>query len=187
MPVRLSTIVGFVLIAFACTSQVSADWFFGFFSSIARDVKRRQCWPEPFTHPDRVAARAPYVTMVSNGWRRQNMLGEYHFESGTGQLNEAGKVRVRWILTAGPEQYRSIYVHRAETDQETSARIASVMRLAATISPKDLPPVIPTSISDQGWPADSVDAIGRKWRATMPPPRLPAPASSSTSSGTGAT
>lgn len=187
MPVRLYTVVGFVLIAFASASQVSAGWFCDIFNSIARDVKRRQCWPEPFLRPDRVAARAPYVTMVANGWRRQNMLGEYHFKPSTGQLTEAGRIRVRWILTAGPQQHRFIYVHRARTKQETSARIASVMQLAGKISPKNMPPVMATSISDQGWPAEEIEAISRKWRKTIPAPRLPPPASANTSAGTGAT
>jgi hypothetical protein len=173
MPVRLFTVVGFVLIAFASATQVSADWFFGIFNSIARDVKRRQCWPDPFLGPDRATVRAPYATMVANGWQRQNMLGEYHFESGTGQLTEAGRLKVRWILTAGPQQHRIVYVHRADADEETSARMAAVFRLASQITPKDLPSVLPTSISDEGWRADQVDLIGRKFQATTPPPRLP--------------
>ena len=186
MPVRLYTVVGFVLIAFASATQVSADWFFGIFDSIARDVKRRQCWPDPFVCPDRAAARAPYATMVANGWQRQNMLGEYHFESGTGQLTEAGRLKLRWILTAAPQQHRGVWVHRAMTEEETAARMAAVFRLASQITPNDLPSVQPTSISDEGWPADQVDLIGRKFQSSTPPPRLPAPTSSSTSSGTAA-
>ena len=73
--------------------------------------------------------------MVANGWRRQNMLGEFHFEPATGQLTEAGRLKVRWILTACPEQHRLIYVHTAERDEETSARIAAVQQLAAQIRP----------------------------------------------------
>jgi hypothetical protein len=185
MPARLFAVVGFVLIAFGSATQVSADWFFGIFDGIAREVKRRQCWPEPFVHADRAAARAPYAVMVANGWQRQNMLGEYHFEPATGQLTEAGKLKLRWILTAAPPQHRGVWVHRANSDEETTARMAAVYRLASQISPSDLPSVQPTSISDDGWPADQVEMIGRKFQATTPPPRLPAPASSSTGSGTG--
>jgi hypothetical protein len=185
MPARLFAVVGFVLIGFGTATQVSADWFCGIFNGIAREVKRRQCWPEPFVGPDRAAARAPYAVMVANGWQRQNMLGEYHFEAGTGQLTEAGKLKLRWILTAAPQQHRGVFVHRANTDEETMARMAAVYRLASQIAPNDLPSVQPTSISDDGWPADQVEMIGRKFQATTPPPRLPAPASSSTSSGTG--
>ena len=123
--------------------------------------------------------------MVANGWQRQNMLGEYHFESGTGQLTEAGALKVRWILTAGPQQHRIVYVHRAGTDEETTARMAAVFRLASQTTPKDLPSVLPTSISDQGWPADRVDLIGRKFQASTPPPRLPAATPGTTTAGNG--
>ncbi len=177
MPARFLSVVGFILITLVSATQVSAELLCEVFNSIARDVKRRQCWPEPFTGPDRAVTRAPFMVQVANGWRRQNMLGEFHFERGTGQLTEAGRLKVRWILTAGPQQHRLIYVHTAEKDEETSIRIAAVQQLAAQIAPNDLPPVLPTSISDEGWPADEVDLIGRKFQATTPPPRLPAPTS----------
>jgi hypothetical protein len=184
MPARMLSVAGFVLIALGSATQVSADWCFGIFNSLATDVKRRQCWPDPFEGPDRATVRAPCATMVANGWRRQNMLGEYHFEPGTGQLTEAGRLKVRWILTSGPQQHRLIYVHVAEGNEETSARIAAVQQCAAQIAPHDLPPVLPTSISDEGWPADRVDLIGRKFQAATPPPRLP-PSSGTSGSGNG--
>jgi hypothetical protein len=174
MPARFLGIVGFFLVSLGCASQVSADLISSFFNSIAKDVKRRQCWPAPFAAADRVAVRAPFALMVNNGWRRQNMLGEFHFEQGTGQLTEAGRLRVRWILTAGPEQHRLIYVHTADNDSETSARMAAVQQLASQISPYRLPPVQATSIPDEGWPASQVDAIDRKYMSTQPTPRLPA-------------
>jgi len=185
MPARSLSVVGFVLIALGSVTQVSADYCGDLFSSIARDVKRRQCWPDPFACPDRATVRAPFVTMVANGWRRQNMLGEFHFEAATGQLTEAGRLKVRWILTTGPQQHRLIYVHMANTNEETSARIAAVRQWATQIAPNDLPPVLPTSISDDGWPADQVDLIGRKFQATTPPPRLPATTSNGGSGGSG--
>jgi len=173
MPVRFLTILGFVLIAVGSVSQASANWFCDFCDDVARDIKRRQCWPDPFVYPDRVATRMPFATMVNNGWRRQNMLGKFHFEPNTGNLNEAGRRKVRWILVSGPAQHRFVYVHIADTNEETAARIAAVEQLAHKITPNDVPPVLSTSISDQGWPADQVDLIGRKFRSSTPDPRLP--------------
>jgi uncharacterized membrane protein YgcG len=178
MPARFVGVVGFVLISLGCASQASADLFTSFFCSIAKDIKRRQCWPAPFVAEDRVAVRTPFSTMVANGWRRQNMLGDFHFEQGTGQLTEAGRLKVRWILTTGPEQHRLIYVHAADNDQETSARIVAVEQLASQISPTNLPPVQATSIADDGWSASQVDAIERKYSGSQPSPRL-SPAGSS--------
>lgn len=167
-------ILGVLLMAMGFASQASADWCFGIFDSIARDTKRRQCWPEPFVAPDRGAVRAPFCTMVSNGWRRQNMLGEFHFEPGTGKLTEAGQMKVRWIVTAAPQQHRFIYVHTGMSREETAARSAAVHELTMQIAPENMPPILTTSIPDDGWPADQVDLIGRKFQATTPPPRLPA-------------
>jgi hypothetical protein len=174
MPARLLSVVGMALIALGFASQVSAEILCEACNSIARDVKRRQCWPEPFVEADRATVRSPFVTQVANGWRRQNMLGEFHFEAGSGQLTEAGRLKVRWILTAGPSQHRLIYVHTAEKDEETSARIAAVQQLAVQIMPNDMPPVMPTSISDEGWPADQVDLISRKFQSKgIPQLKLP--------------
>ena len=189
MSARFLSIVGFALIALGCATQVSAEILCEAVNSIARDVKRRQCWPEPFDGLDRATVRAPFVIQVANGWQRQNMLGEFHFEPGSGQLTEAGRLKVRWILTAGPQQHRLLYVHTADQVEETSARIAAVQKLAGQITPNNMPPVMPTSISDEGWPADQVDLIGRKFREKGIPqldlPGLPHGDSGSGSSGGG--
>lgn len=181
MQVRFFGIVGFVLIALGCTSQASAEC--GVVKSIVTDVKRRQCWPEPFTTPDRVATRAPFATMVSNGWRRQNMLGDIYFAPNSSELTDAGRLKVRWILVNAPKQHRLVYVHAAASDEITNARIAAVVQLANQISPNDVPPVLPTTIADDGWPAAEVGAIGRKYMESIPKPRLSVPSGSSSGSG----
>jgi hypothetical protein len=183
MTARFLSVVGFVLIAVGFSAQVSAEILCETFNSIARDVKRRQCWPDPFVGADRATVRAPFAIQVSNGWRKQNMLGEFHFEQGNGQLTEAGRLKVRWIVTVCPQQHRLIYVHTALSNEETSARIAAVQQLAAQIAPNEAPPVMTTSIPDDGWPADQVDMIGRKFRSSTPAPRLPPPSYGSSSGG----
>jgi len=185
MPARLILVVGWALIALGSATAVSADLLCDTFNCLARDVKRRNCWPEPFTAGDRATVRAPFAIQVANGWRRQNMLGEFHFEPATGQLNEAGRLKVRWILTVCPLQHRLIYVHTAERDEETAARLAAVQQLASQLAPTNVPPVMPTSIADDGWPADEVDLIGRKFQSTTPAPRLPSTGSGGGSSGGG--
>jgi hypothetical protein len=184
MPARLLGVVGFVLISLASASQVSADFCFGIFNGMAKDTKRRNCWPEPFVNADRAAARAPFAIMVANGWRRQNMLGEAHFDQSTGQLTEAGRLKVRWILTVGPQQHRIIYVHSANTEEETAARLAAVQQVAGQIAPANMPPVLATNIADDGWPANEADIINRKYIESMPNPRL-APRTTSGSGGGG--
>ena len=174
MPARLLPAVGFVWIVLGSAAPVVADPLGDVVHSVPQDTKRRNCWPEPFISCDRASVRSPFVVQVANGWRRQNMLGEFHFEPGTGQFNEAGRLKVRWILTTGPQQHRLIYVHVAEKDEETTARLAAVQQLAVQIAPNDVPPIMPTTIADDDSPADRADAIGRKFQSSMPPPRLPA-------------
>jgi hypothetical protein len=183
MPTRFLAIVGLALITLGFAVQASAEIICGIVHSIVQDTKREQCWPKPFMGPDRATVREPFIIQVNNGWRRQNMLGEYHFEAGTGQLTEAGRLKVRWILTACPQQHRQIYVHIADADEETTARVASVQKLASRIAPNTLTPIMTTTISEEGWPADQVDLIDRKFQATTPAPRLPAKTDNSGSGG----
>jgi hypothetical protein len=177
----------FIFVVVTLTAlPLSADWLCDFCNSVARDTKRRNCWPAPFICPDRQAVRAPFAIMVNNGWRRQNMLGDFYFEPTTGQLTEAGKLKIRWIVIEAPEQHREIYVHIGQTIEETQARMAAATAEAASLAPQgQVPPVMQTSISDGGTPADRVDLIERKYQTSMPNPRLPAPANQSGSGGMG--
>ena len=180
--VRLSAVA---CIAVVVASPAKADWndncVAQFFNSIARDVKRRQCWPKPFTCPDRQAVRAPFATMVSNGWRRQNLIDDYHFDPQTGELTEAGRMKVRWVLREAPEQHRILYVHCGENVQETTARLDVVRQHAVTILPHgQLPIIMETDIPSGGWSAATIDAVGRKYLESVPLPVLPPPTGSST-------
>jgi len=154
----------FVLLTLIVASTAAAAMAEGICGCLANEVRQRQCWPEPYLSADRAVATAPFAIQVANGWRKQNMLGEYHFQQGTGQLTEAGRLKVRWILQTGPKQHRLLYVHSAGTPEETDARIAAVEQLASRLAPGDVPPILSTTIADDGWPADQVDAIGRQFR-----------------------
>ena len=175
-------IAAIALAALACAAPARAGWFSSmvqgaknFGSSVARDTKRRSCWPEPFVKPDRYDARAPFAQMVSNGWRRQNLLAPHHFVDRESELTEAGRMKVRWILTEAPRQHRTIYVHKATDPELTAARIDNVQQLAAEVLPRGtLPLVVETSIPIYGWPAARADMIGRKFEGSTPDPRLPA-------------
>jgi hypothetical protein len=166
-----------LLVGLACVVPAEAE---DFFQGIARDVKRRNCWPEPFTGPDRQATREPFAIIVANGWQQQNLVSGYHFQ-GEGQLNEAGRLKVQWVLNEAPEQHRVIFVRRGANPQETAARIAAVQQcLAQSSYPGDPPvPILESRRSDDGWPADRVDAVGRKFQAATPDPKLPATTQSS--------
>lgn len=154
-----------------------------FWDSVVIDFQRNNCWPEPFVRPDRLSVRAPFVLMVNNGWRRQNMLADYHFEEGTNNLNEAGKLKIRWIMTEAPRHHRTIYVRRADTPETTAERLALVEQSAAQyVREGEHPMVLETTLDASGWPATRVDMIDRRWLDSTPDPRLPATQTGSSSS-----
>jgi hypothetical protein len=153
--------------------------------SVARDFKRRNCWPKPFLCPDRQAVREPFAIMVSNGWQRQNLLGDYYFETGTGQLTESGRLRVLWVLNEAPEQHRVIAVHRGSAPEETAARMAAVQQMVAQnlLAGQAPPSLVETSMSDAGWPANQAELLDRKFMAAIPDPKLPAATTGGGSNG----
>jgi len=154
-------------------AQQCSAWH-AFWQSVARDWRRNNCWPEAFLGPDRLAVRAPFVVMVENGWRRQNLLSNHHFEEEATTLNQAGKLKVRWIMTQAPKQHRTIYVRRADAPEDTAARIAGVQEYGVQFAEDgQLPEVRETNLDTTGWPAAEVDMIHRKAVDTAPDPRLP--------------
>jgi uncharacterized membrane protein YgcG len=139
----------------------------------ALTFQRVNKWPQPWICPDRESVRAPMAVMAANGWRRQNMLTDFHFNDNN-EVTEAGELLVRWVLTEAPRARRVIYVHCGTTTQDTATRIAAVAKAAQKVSPgQPLPPILETNISDAGWPAREVEIITRRFYATTPDPRLP--------------
>src|SRR3990172_3467854 len=112
----------------AVATPAKAQWFSNFWDGVNRDCMRNKMWPEPFLQADRKATIAPFGVMVANGWRRQNLLSDYHFNEENPQLNLSGETKVHYILTQMPPQRRTIFVQRGPTPDVTAARIRMVNR-----------------------------------------------------------
>ncbi|MBN2578269.1 MAG: hypothetical protein JXB10_04690 [Pirellulales bacterium] len=163
----------FAILAFS-TAASQAGPLCDFLRSIPRDTKRRNCWPKPFVCPDRQFTRAPFALQVDNGWQLQNMLGAHYFEEATGQLNESGRLKVRWILYEEPAQHRAVYVHVGQSHKETETRLRAVQEYAAQIMPQgDLPMITTTTLPEGGWPADRLYLIIMKNQSGQEVPHLP--------------
>jgi hypothetical protein len=178
MKVRLVSIAGVAMIFLTSPTPAPAGNAFHcvaeFCHNVCRDWKRNNCWPEPFICPDRQTVRAPFVTMVANGWQRQNTLGSDYFEPGSNELTAAGRRKVLWVLTEAPENHRTIYVYRALRPEDTAARINAVHQMAQQLMPEGDPVIVlQTNVRAKGWPAERVDAVNRKFLETTPSPRLP--------------
>lgn len=154
-------------------APADAQWFSDFCDGVKRGYKRNNVWPEPFIRPDREAVMMPFALMVGNGWRRQNMVLDYHFNEDGTQLNLSGETKLRHILTQNPPNRRTVYVQQGLSPEETARRLEIVQRAAGRLSPPGFfPEVVETDLANEGWPADDVDAITKKFQATRPDPRL---------------
>ena len=79
---------------------------------------------------------------------------EYVTHRLSGELTEAGRIKIRWILTEAPQHHRTIYVQKAADAEVTAARIDNVQQLAAQMQPEGtLPLVLETGVPVRGWPA----------------------------------
>lgn len=131
-------------------------------------------WPAQYIPTARCSVNNAYTAMINNGWRRQNLLGDYHFEEGTNELTSAGKLKSQWILTQAPQDRRNIYVQRGQTQSDTASRIAAVHNWAGNQSPAVEPVLVnDTHIVAEGHTAGSVDSIFVGFQTNQPAPVLP--------------
>jgi hypothetical protein len=139
-------------------------------------------WPRQFIPAARRPVWDTYAVMINNGWRRQNLLGDYHFNPETNELTRSGEMKVQWILTQVPAHRRSLYVQRAKNESETATRLAAVHEYSSQMSPAvGAVNVNDTHIVAEGHPASAVDNMFIGFQANQPPPVLPAASGSSDS------
>lgn len=172
-------ILGVAALAAAALASSSAtahagDWCSDIWNSMSRDFERNNVWPEPFVHYDRRAVYEPFALMVQKGWARQNTLGAHYFEPGTTNLTEAGALRVQWIMTQAPPEFRTVYVELGATAVESEGRLLSVRSIAQRFVPEGMPvQVMATATPVPGWSAEEINSTRIMFRDTAPPPRLP--------------
>jgi hypothetical protein len=154
-------------------SQTWGDKWDKFWHRVHVDWHRNNAWPEPFLSADRAAQRAPFCIQTDNGWKMQNTIGTFLFDDNQ-QLNRAGELQVKWIVTQAPLHRRAVFVLRGENAEQTNARIASVYAAVAKFADGAIPPVIPTNTEPAGWSGSYVDAMAQQFQSTIPAPRLPA-------------
>ena len=170
----LAALLGSILVVPSISTPASAGWG-EFCHGVKVDWHRNNCWPEPFVHADRQAARAPFGVMISNGWQRELTLASYHFDPITNQLNSAGDAKLVWILTQAPEHRRTVFVLRNLDREITATRLDAVQQRTAALLPEGaLPDVLVTNTAPRGGSADYIDAINRQYREGIPAPVLPA-------------
>ena len=165
-------------------SGVGSAWAVVFDSAtyyVRRGYHRNVAWPWPYICPDRAAVREPFGIMVNNGWRRQNLLGEHHFNPQANGLTKAGELKVEWILTQAPPEHRTVFVERSVDPSVTASRMAAAREYSSQIAIEGQPPeVAETYIVSEGRPASVVDSINVRFQESARPPVLPAATAVST-------
>jgi len=143
-------------------------------SSICRDFKRNNSWPDPFVTADRAATRLPFDLCTANGWRIQNTLSDHHFADAGGQLTPAGRLRVAAIINESPLPYRAIFILRSSEPAVTAERVVAVQEtVAGVLGDRPPVPIFETYENPRGASAYYIDEVTRRYQATIPDPRLP--------------
>lgn len=141
-------------------------------------------WPKQWIGYDRDAVCTPLNLMAEKGWHRMNLIGSFHFDPATNQLNQTGEHNVWYILHQQLPERRTIFVERGATLAETTERMDAVQQVATRMLPTgELPQVVDTNMILEGSPASEVDATLRSFGRTRPDPRLPAASSEASNVG----
>jgi hypothetical protein len=114
--------------------NMKASWHH-FCDTVEMHRQRVNVWPEPFVRADREQTLSPFRTMVDNGWRLQNTLGDDLFDKDTQELTYAGRLKLRYLMTQFPPYRRQVYVLEAAKSEDTDKRVASVHRNLTDIAP----------------------------------------------------
>jgi hypothetical protein len=173
MKIRAPWLLGLALLT---PSTASAEnWISGTWNGWCAQYRANRDWPNQYLDHDRAAARAPFAAMVANGWRTQNTISSYHFNDVNGELNDTGKLKVEAILSNAPPQYRSLFVLRGGSPEQTGARIRSVQAHAEQFLQGEVPPpVLVTTREPVGAPGEYVNGVDTRRRESAVPPILPA-------------
>lgn len=142
-------------------------------------------WPDPYRWEDRGMVRAALATQRDNGWITATTLYDQHFDAVTNEINEAGKVHLRWILLHIPPNRRLAWVAAGNDPQTSKVRLESVQEESNLIAGRNACPVMLRVCLPVATSAQDVDLIRRAYLESIPNPRVPYVPLSSQGGGSG--
>ena len=175
---------GMTLAAAPAPAQTLSEKWNSYWHGVRVDWHRNNAWPEPFQSADRALVREVFCIQVDNGWKMQNTVGTYLFDENN-QLNHAGELLVKWIVTQAPTHRRAVFVLKGDNAEATATRVASVNVAVTKYAGGAMPPVMVTDTEPMGWSGSYVDAIGQQFQSSIPSPRLPAAGNGGGGGGSG--
>lgn len=164
----------------AAVSQLAQAGWAEFWARTEVDFRRNNCWPQPFQMQDRELIRAPLICMTAAGWRQNNTLSDHFFGIEDQALNQAGEIKIRWIVTQAPPHRRTVFVLRGQNAEATAARVSAVQHAIEKFVPEGhRPEVLLTDVVPPGASGDYFYQVDVQFKQSIPPPRLPAMSDSS--------
>lgn len=145
-------------------------------------------WPDPYRWQDRASVRTYWAAQAASGWTTNTTLYDQHFDPETQELNDAGRVHLKWILLYAPPQRRIPWVQAGDSPQISQTRLASVQSEATAMVGTVCPQVMLRIAQPYGASAQEVDLVRRSYLSSLPDPRIsytPQQGSSTGSSGSG--
>jgi hypothetical protein len=101
----------------------------------AIEYEINDAWPSPYTEHATQAVLDPLRIQAENARVQMVSLWDYHFESGTGQLNTMGQKRLWDIVDQSDTFGQRIYVRCTQSPHETELRMVSVRDELAKLAP----------------------------------------------------
>lgn len=130
-------------------------------------------WPDPYRWMDRMSVRNHLTAQMNAGWMDNTTLYDQHFDPETQELNDAGRVHLRWVLLYAPPQRRTPWVQAGDEAQSSQTRLASVQNEAtAILGGATCPSIMLRVCQPHGQPAQEVDLVRRSYLTTIPDPRI---------------
>jgi hypothetical protein len=145
-------------------------------------------WPDPYRGQDRGSVRAHIAAQVAAGWTTNTTLYDQHFDPETQELNDSGRVHLKWILLYAPPQRRIPWVQAGESPQMSQMRLANVQSVATMMAGSTCPQIMLRIAQPYGASAQEIDLVRRAYLGSIPDPRIsytPQQGSSTGSSGGG--
>jgi hypothetical protein len=140
-------------------------------------------WPDPYRWQDRSSVRAHVAAQSAAGWMTNTTLYDQHFDPETQELNDSGRVHLKWILLFAPPQRRTPWVQMGDSADISQARLSSVQSEAVAMVGNCAPPIMLRVCQPYGAPAQEVDLVRRSYLATIPEPRISYAAQQGSSTG----
>ena len=143
-------------------------------------------WPDPYRWQDRASVRAHIAAQSAAGWLTNTTLYDQHFDPETQELNDSGRVHLKWILMFAPPQRRTPWVQVGDSAEISQVRLASAQNEAAAMLGNGAPPIMLRVCQPYGASAQEVDLVRRAYLSSMPVPQIsytPQQGSSTGSSG----